>query len=85
MAQIDFRLEEVADFDLHTGEPEHANPDVRLELHQQVQVAVRPVRAVQHRPEHAELADAVLPAELSERFAVDIEGAVHGGILAPGP
>jgi len=47
-----------------------ARPGVRLELDQQVDVAVRPRAAVQHRAEQGLPADAVTRAERRERIRI---------------
>jgi hypothetical protein len=49
--------------DLDPRQPQQARFAARLEFHQQIDVAVPPRRAFQHRSEQRQTADMVLPAE----------------------
>src|SRR3954453_14104780 len=64
------RAQQRRELQLDLGHGEQARLGVRLEPDQQVDVAVRPRAAVQHRAEQGQPADAVAPAERRERIRI---------------
>src|SRR5688572_16719374 len=63
--QVDLAAEDAAQLLLH-GEEAQPGDVPRLEFNENVHVAIRPEIVPQHRPEEAEPADVIPPAELGE-------------------
>lgn len=68
--EIDFPPQHVGELVLHTCELDEARRTARLELDQQVDVAVWPCRALQGGAKEREPPDAVRAAESCESIAV---------------
>ena len=77
--EIDFAPKHVAELELELepSDAQQARCVLRLELHQQVDLAVWPERAVKDGTEEAEAADAVLGAEGAELVVVDGDPSVN--------
>ena len=74
-------IEESRQFCFDVGYVEQAGRRIRLKLHKHIHVAVRPVRASQHRPEQRKAANLVTPAEAGEDFGLDRQPCRHGKAL----
>lgn len=84
-AQIDPAASEVArELELHLGKIQERRPGRTLELHEQIDVAVRARRALELQSEQRQPADAMPLAEILERMRIDIEACVHLAMLRKG-
>lgn len=58
-AQVDLRAQQPGKLELKFGQADEPHPDIRLELHQEVNVALRPGFAMQDRSEQRQPAHSV--------------------------
>src|ERR1700726_2004025 len=77
--QVDLRTEHRGKLGLHGGQPNETRLAARLELDQQIDVAVRPSGAHQSGAEQGQAEDVPLPAELPQLRFSDLQ-AGHGSL-----
>jgi hypothetical protein len=76
--QVDLAPKDLRQLSFQREEPE-AWYVIRLELDQNINVAIRPKVIAKHRPEQGKPADMVVPAEVGKPFPIDCDAApCHG-------
>lgn len=71
-AQIDLRAQQSGKFEFEFGQADEPHPDIRLELYQEVNVALRPGFAMQDRSEQRQPPHPVGATEVSQCVALDV-------------
>lgn len=70
-AQIDLRVQQPGKSKLEFGQADQPDPDMRVELHEEVNVTLRPGFAMQNRSEQRQPARSVCATEVSHCLAFD--------------